>query len=112
MRFATTTTPSATEARQLLGTWEMQAAGRTGTNHFDETHPVTVRFTMSKTTDDTAMWKNFGGGDGLVISGAIDNATANVTAADGSCLPALPARRSTARSWWGVRAGDRRGRDL
>jgi hypothetical protein len=83
--------PGAVQDKLLLGTWEAQASGRVGANRFDETKPVTFRFTLSATRDNTPMWKTLGGGDGLVDSGSIDNFSKRVTAADGSCLPSLAA---------------------
>lgn len=81
--------PGALQDSLLLGTWEATAAGRVGSNMFDETKPVRFRFTLSQKTDDTAMWTHQGGGDGSIVSGAIDNFDAQVTAADGTCLPSL-----------------------
>jgi hypothetical protein len=81
--------PGSVQDARLLGTWEAVAAGRVGSNRFDETKPVRFRFTLTSKTDDTALWKNFGGGDGFVATGQIDNMTTAVTAADGTTLPSL-----------------------
>ena len=81
--------PGTIQDRFALGTWEAQASGRVGANKFDETKPVTFRFTLASTTDNAAMWHTYGGGDGLVDIGAIDNFDKRVKAADGTCLPSL-----------------------
>lgn len=81
--------PGTVQDRFLLGTWEADAAARVASDKFDPSMPVHFRFTMTSTTDNTALWTAFGGGDGLVVSGAIDNFDASVTAADGTCLPSL-----------------------
>src|SRR5665647_370151 len=37
------------------------------------------------------MWRNYGGGDGLIAMGAIDNFTKKVMASDGTCMASLSA---------------------
>jgi hypothetical protein len=81
--------PGTVQDKLLLGTWEAKASGRVGENQFDETKPVTFRFTLASTTDNSAMWSHYGGGDGLIVAGAIDNFSKRVTASDGTCLASL-----------------------
>jgi hypothetical protein len=81
--------PGAVQDKLMLGTWEATAAGRVGTDKFDKNTPVKFRFTMKTTADNTPLWTHLGGGDGLTISGAIDNWTSGVKAANGTCLKSL-----------------------
>jgi hypothetical protein len=80
--------PGAVQDKLLLGTWEAKTARRVGVRMFDETRPVTIRFTLSTTTDVT-LWSNYSGGDGRLVAGALDNLDHAVTSASGACLPSL-----------------------
>jgi hypothetical protein len=89
--------PGTLQDKALLGTWEAKVASRKPDGKFDQTKPVMIRFTMTTTKDDSPMWQSFGGGvgDGVIVSGTIDNMKANVTAADGTCMPSLASLGAT-----------------
>lgn len=79
--------PGTVQDKHLVGTWEAKAAKRVGDRKFDKTQPVAFRFTLA-TTKASTIWGTTGG-DGLVVSGSIDNFDKRVKAADGTCLASL-----------------------
>lgn len=79
--------PGAVQDAHLLGTWEAKASKHIGAGKFDPTQQIPFRFTLSKTKVST-IWGT-SGGDGLVVSGSIDNFDKRVKAADGTCLASL-----------------------
>jgi hypothetical protein len=76
----------------IAGGWEGTLSRRTGPNKYDPAQRVAIRVAWSGYESDRQVIPHWEDGElsyALVATGAIANATAAVTAADGTCLPAL-----------------------
>ncbi len=79
----------------FLGAWEADVTLYKGNGHWDPDHTTPVRFLITKSTSNDAFMKTFGGAEGQLLSGVIDNWSGSAKSSTGSCLHPLAGMGAT-----------------